>query len=136
MKTKINVCELTSKEVNFNLFFDYLNINLNDQADFNFSDIFNMFKNIKYNKYNKNNNILAETKNISDSDLINMIYNYRVYNNKINIFYDSENLLIKLKYGDSKIFLINIKLLKNYYNIFEYISDYMEYETCMLENNK
>lgn len=143
MEVKFNACELTSKDVNFNLFFEYLGLIINGQAAINIGYIYDLLVDIKNNKYN---NILAEFNNKCDnsdlinSDLINIIYGYYKNNKNIKIFYDRENMLIKLNYDydfkDCELLInINKKYFENDYNIFMYIYDYLDFEAEMLNKN-
>lgn len=127
METKINVSEFELKEVNFNLFFDYLIINLNDANDSEFSDFYNLFKNIKNNKYK---NILANFNGFkNESDLINFCYNfYNNYNYNLTLIYNRENILITINYSEYYINLI-IKQEDDFN-----VSDYLDYEAEMLNN--
>ena len=127
METKINVSEFRLKEVNFNLFFDYLAINLNDVNGYEFSDFYNLFKNIKNNKYK---NILADFYNFkNESDLLNFCYNfYNNYNYNLTLIYNRENILINIKYSKYYINLI-IKQEDD-----SNVNDYLDYEAEMLNN--
>lgn len=134
METKINVSELKLKTVNFNWFFNYLTINLNwDSDSFEFSDFYNLFKNIKNNKYK---NISANFNDIkNESDLINFCYKY--YNKSteiLTLIYNREKILINIDtVNESCISLIINKFNKNY-NMYEFINDYLDYEAEMLNN--
>ena len=144
IEVKFNACELTSRDVNFNLFFEYLGLIINGQSAINIGYIYDLLVDIKNNKYN---NILAEFNNKCDnsdlinSDLINIIYGYYKNNKNIKIFYDRENMLIKLNYDyDFKYCELLININKKYfendgYNIFTYIYDYLDFESEMLDKN-
>lgn len=118
------------KNVNGQLFLDYLALELNYNNNYSFGDyyniinIFNKDKNIK--KFNNINNI---------GELLNLIND--IYNNSANVklYYNEQNLLAHFELdGTYYSFLINInnKIFKYYRDIFYFIGELEDY----IENSK
>lgn len=121
----MNIDKFYTKNVNGQLFLDYLALELNYTNDYQFSDYYNIIallnkdKNIKkFNNFNSSNRLL---------DLINDIYNN---NMSINLCYNSQDLLISI--NDSELYY-NIyitfkhKLFKSYKNMLHFINELEEY---------
>lgn len=126
----INDCKVSLKSINSQLFLDYLALELNYNNNYKFSDYLNIF------------NILKKDKNIKKFNNINNKNNYldlvcdssNFYSN-VKLYYNEQNLLAYFEFdGNYYSFLINIKnkIFKNYYNIFNFISELEEY----IENSK
>lgn len=125
MSKLINNSKCTLKVVNSLKFLDYLALELNYNNNYNFSDYYNIF-----NIFNKDKNIIKFNNLYNNNRLLDLIND--IFNNEANVklYYNEQNLLACFECGDiyyNILIKINNKVFKNYYNIFNFISELEEY---------
>lgn len=126
----INDCKVSLKSVNSQLFLDYLALELNYNNNYKFSDYLNIFNILKKDKNIKKFNNISNKNNYLD-----LVCDSSNFYSNVKLYYNEQNLLAYFEFdGNYYSFLINIKnkIFKNYYNIFNFISELEEY----IENSK
>lgn len=121
----INDCKVSLKSVNSQLFLDYLALELNYNNNYKFSDYLNIFNILKKDKNIKKFNNISNKNNYLD-----LVCDSSNFYSNVKLYYNEQNLLAYFEFdGNYYSFLINIKnkIFKNYYNIFNFISELEEY---------
>lgn len=121
----INDCKVSLKSVSSQLFLDYLALELNYNNNYKFSDYLNIFNILKKDKNIKKFNNISNKNNYLD-----LVCDSSNFYSNVKLYYNEQNLLAYFEFdGNYYSFLINIKnkIFKNYYNIFNFISELEEY---------
>ena len=125
MITFINNSKTFLKVVNSQKFLDYLALELNYNNNYKFSDYLNIFNILK-----KDKNIIKFNNISNKNNYLDLVCDSSNFYSNVKLYYNEQNLLAYFEFdGNYYSFLINIKnkIFKNYYNIFNFISELEEY---------
>ena len=129
MFTIINNAKYSLKNINSQLFLDYLALDLNYANNYKFSDYLNIFniinKDKSIKKYTNINNI-----NKNNNNYLDLVCDSSSFYSNVRLYYNKQNLLAYFELDSYYYaFLINInnKIFKSYYNIFNFIGELEDY---------